>query len=193
MKTLALFNGTLVEVFIIKTSTIEDCQMNNITKSFTLLLVGFSANMFAQTTATAIAMVNIVTPIGITKSVDMVFGNVATTAASGTVVLGPDGTRTPSGSVTLPAMAGTVTAATFTVTGAGNYTYTITLPAAPITLAGATAGVTVGSFVSNPSTTGKLVAGTQTVNVGATLNIPVSTAAGTYTNAAGLSVSVNYN
>ena len=167
--------------------------MKNITKYFALLLIGFPANAFAQSTAAASTTVTIVTPIGITKSVDMVFGNVATTTASGTVVLGTDGTRTPIGGVTLPATAGTVTAASFAVAGSGTYTYTITLPASPITLVGTTAGVTVGTFVSNPAATGALTAGTQTVNVGATLNIPASTAADTYKNNSGLQVTVNYN
>jgi hypothetical protein len=168
-------------------------EMKNIAKYISLLLIGFQANVFAQRTATAGIAVTIVTPIGITKSVDMVFGNIATTTASGTVVLSTDGTRTPNGGVTLPATAGTVTAASFAVTGSGSYTYTISLPSSPIVLSGATEGVTVGAFVSNPASTGTLSTGTQTVNVGATLNIPASTAADTYKNTSGLHVTVNYN
>jgi len=167
--------------------------MKDVTKFFTLLLIGFPANAFAQTTAAASTTVTIVTPIGITKSVDMVFGNIAITTASGTVVLGTDGTRTPNGSVTLPSAAGTVTPASFSVTGSGSYTYTISLPSSPIVLSGTTGGVTVSAFVSNPASTGALTAGTQTVHVGATLNIPASTAADTYKNISGLHVTVNYN
>ncbi len=167
--------------------------MKNIIKYFALFLIGFSTNTLAQAIATASIAVTIVTPIGITKAVDMVFGNIATTTASGTVILGPDGTRTPNGGVTLPASAGTVTAASFAVTGSGSYTYTISLPSSPIVLNGTTDGVTIGAFVSNPASTGKLSAGTQTVNVGATLNIPASTAADTYKNTSGLCVTVNYN
>jgi hypothetical protein len=167
--------------------------MKNIAKYFALLLIGLPANAFAQSTAIASTTVTIVTPIGITKSVDMVFGNIATTTASGTVVLGTDGARTPNGGVTLPATAGTVTAASFAITGSGSYTYTISLPNSPIVLSGATEGVTVGAFVSNPASTGTLSTGTQTVNVGATLNIPASTAADTYKNTSGLHVTVNYN
>ena len=158
-----------------------------------LLVVGFSTNVFAQVTATASTTATIVTPIGITKTVDMNFGNVATNGAVGTVVLTPAGTRTSTGGVTLPAASGSPTAASFAVTGSGTYTYTITLPASPITLAGTTAGVTVGTFVSNPASPGALTAGAQTVLVGATLNLPVSVVAGSYTNAASLTVTVNYN
>ena len=161
-----------------------------------LLVAGFSINAFAQQTATATATTTatIVTPIGISKTVDMNFGNIATSAAVDTVTLSTAGVRTPSGGVTLPAAAGTVTAASFAVTGSGTYTYTISLPATAITLAGTTAGVTVGTFVSNPPATGVLTAGAQTVLVGATLNLPVSTAAGTYlNNSGGLFVTVCYN
>jgi hypothetical protein len=73
-------------------------------------------------------------------------------------------------------------------------TYSITLPAAPITLAGGSANVTVGTFVSDPTPTGTLTAGAQDVLVGATLNLPAGgVTAGSYTNAAGLTVTVNYN
>jgi hypothetical protein len=172
----------------------KDTAMKNLIILIALLLVvGFSTNAFAQATATASTTATIVTPIGISKAVDMNFGNIATNGAVGTVVLSTSGTRTPSGGVTLPATAGTVTAASFSVTGSGTYTYTISLPASPITLAGTTAGVTAGTFVSNPAATGALTAGAQTVLVGATLNLPVSVVAGSYTNAAGLTVTVNYN
>jgi len=53
--------------------------------------------------------------------------------------------------------------------------------------------VTVGAFVSNPAPIGTLSTGTQAVKVGATLNIPASTAADTYKNTSGLHVTVNYN
>jgi hypothetical protein len=172
----------------------KDTTMKKITILIALLLVVFSINAFAQATASATTTATIVTPIGISKTVDMNFGNVATNGAVGTVVLTPASTRTSTGGVTLPATAGTVAAASFAVTGSGTYTYTITLPAAPIPLTGTTAGVTAGTFTSAPSGTGALTAGAQTVTVGATLNLPVSTVAGAYVNnTGGLSVTVNYN
>jgi len=172
--------------------------MKNLTKYFAFLLVVvvFSASSFAQqsSTATASTTATIVTPILITKATDMNFGNVASGASVGTVVLTPASARSTTGGVSATtAMGGTISAAAFTVTGQGSYTYAISLPVAAITLAGTTAGVTVGTFVSTPSGTGTLTAGTQTLQVGATLNLPVSVAAGSYTNAAGLSVTVNYN
>ena len=123
----------------------------------------------------------------------MNFGNIATSALVGTVVLTPAGGRSVTGGATLVGVAA-VTAASFDVTGQGTYTYAITLPSSPITLNGTPSGtVTVGTFTSTPSATGALTGGAQTITVGATLNIPASTVAGSYTNASGLSVTVNYN
>jgi hypothetical protein len=168
--------------------------MKNIIKYFALFMIGFTANTFAQATATASVSVNIVTPIGITKAVDMNFGNIATGITSeGTAVLSTDGSRLTTGGVTVPPTSGSPTAASFIVTGTGSYTYTISLPGSPITLNGSTEGVTVGAFVSNPAAIGSLSSGTQTINVGGTLNVPRSTIAGPYTNVSGLKVTVNYN
>src|SRR5258707_15610441 len=108
-------------------------------KNRTLVITAFAllvsaSGSFAQSTATATATATIVTPISITKTVDMNFGNVAVQASTGgTVVLAPAGTRTTTGGVTLPVTAGTVTAASFTVNGQGAYTYAITLPSSAVT------------------------------------------------------------
>jgi hypothetical protein len=177
--------------------------MKNITKVIVPLVIGTSILIagstasFAQATATASASATIITPITIVKNVDMNFGNVAVSATiAGTAVLAPAGTRTTGGAggVTLPATNGTVAAASFTVSGQGSYTYAITLPAScTITDAGSHT-MTVNAFTSSPATTGTLSAGgSQTLTVGATLNIAAAQAAGSYTNAAGVPVTVNYN
>ena len=171
--------------------------MKNMKKVFVLAIVafGFAASSFAQVTATASTTATILTPIAITKTVDMNFGNIAVSpTVGGTVVLPTTGVRTLTGGVTLPVVTGTVTAATFTVTGEGTSTYSITLPSSAITLNGpSSATMTVQSFVSTPSSTGTLTAGTQQIKVGATLNVAAAQAAGSYTNASGLFVTVNYN
>lgn len=165
--------------------------------SATILLVGSATGAFAQATATATATATIVTPISITKSVDMNFGNVAVSASTaGTVVLATDGTRTSTGGVTLPTTAGTVTAASFAVAGQGNYTYAITLPSSALTITSGSNTMTVNTFVSNPSagSGGTLSAGgTQTLLVGATLNVAAAQPAGVYVSGTPFSVTVNYN
>ena len=173
--------------------------MKNIVKSLVIAAIAIvSANSsFAQATATASASATIITPITIVKNTNMNFGNVAVSASlAGTVVMDPAGVRTTGGAggVTLPATAGTVAAANFTVSGQGSYTYAITLPSScTITDAGSHT-MTVDGFTSTPSATGTLSSGgTQTLTVGATLNVAAGQAAGTYTNATGVPVTVNYN
>ncbi|AMR30111.1 hypothetical protein A0256_01100 [Mucilaginibacter sp. PAMC 26640] len=147
---------------------------------------------FAQATATAIASATIVTPISITKTFDMDFGNIATDGTVGTVVLSPESTRSITGGTTLPATAGTVTAASFDVTGSDLYTYAITLPAS-VTITSGVNNMTVDTFTSTPLLTGAFTAGAQTLTVGATLNIGASQLAGLYTSATPFTIIVNYN
>ena len=158
-----------------------------------LLVMGIAGNSFAQVSANASVSVNLITPITITKTVDMNFGNVAVSASPGTVVLAPAGTRTLTGGITLPVVTGTVTAASFTVTGSTTYTFSISLPSSPLTITSGANTMTVSAFTSNPSTTGTLAAGTATLSVGATLNVGASQPAGAYTSATPFSVTVNYN
>lgn len=159
-----------------------------------IAILGLGTSASAQTTASATATATIVTPISITKQVDMNFGNVAVqTATGGTVVLATDNSRTKTGGVTLPVNSGTVTAAVFKVDGEGSYTYSITLPSSPLTITNGANNMTVSDFVSNPSGTGQLTAGTQTLNVGATLNVSAAQTAGVYVSSTPFDVTVNYN
>jgi hypothetical protein len=162
----------------------------------TLVLTGFAINANAQATATATATATIVTPISIVKDVDMNFGNIAVAAGSGgTVILAPAGTRTTGGTgITLPVVTGTVTAASFTVTGNNSYTYAITLPSSAVTLTGPSAAtMDATAFTSTPSGTGTLSGGgTQNLLVGATLTVAAAQLAGVYTSG-NFNVTVNYN
>jgi len=163
-----------------------------LTIGFCLLGILFTSSAFAQATATANASATIVTPISITKNSDMNFGNIATDGTVGTVILSPAGGRTFTGGVTLPAVTGTVTAASFTVNGSGSYTYAISLPST-LTITSGADSMIVNDFTSTPSSTGTLSSGTQIINVGATLNLVASQAEGTYTSATPFAVTVNYN
>lgn len=162
---------------------------------FAVLILGITAASFAQETASATASATIVTPIAIAKTVDMSFGNVAVqSTTAGTVVMDPVGSRTPTSGCTLPAVTGTVTAASFNITGEGTYTYAITLPSS-VTITHATESdiMTVDNFTSTPSGTGALTAGAQTLTVGATLNVSAAQLAGVYTSGTAFDVTVNYN
>ena len=162
---------------------------------FAIAILGFTAVSFGQATANAPASANIISPITLSKTTDMNFGNIAVNASVGTVLLTPASTRTPGGGVTLPAAKGTVTAAVFTVGGETTNTFAITLPSTDFTItrASGTETMIVNAFTSTPSGTGALSGGTATINVGATLNVGASQVPGSYTNAGGFAVTVNYN
>jgi hypothetical protein len=152
-----------------------------------------SVTVNAQVSATATTSATIITPIAITKTTDMNFGNVAVSpTVAGTVQLATTSARTAGGGATLPAVTGTVSAAKFNVTGLAGSTYSISLPAS-ITLTNGGNTMTVNAFTSTPTPTGTLTGGTQDILVGATLNVAAAQAAGLYTNATGLVVTVNYN
>ena len=121
----------------------------------------------------------------------MNFGNITATAAGGTVVLAPAGTRTPSG-VQLPATTGTVSAAGFSVAGEANYAYTVSLPTTHTLTKEVGVTMTLSSFTHN-STQTLDGTGAGTFSVGATLTLAANQASGTYTNATGFTVSVVYN
>ena len=158
-----------------------------------ILFSGVSVISSAQVKATATASSTIVTPIGITKTVDMNFGNVAVNSTTaGTVVLTPEGTREKTGGVTLPATKGTVTAAQFNVTGADGYTFAITLPTDITISNGAGGSMIVNNFISTPDGTGT-ISGDTPIKVGATLNVAAGQVAGTYTSVTPFEVTVNYN
>jgi len=159
-----------------------------------LVMMVSASGAYAQATATATATATIVTPISITKTVDMNFGNVAVQAATGgTVVLTPAGARSITGGVTLPGVTGTVAAASFTVNGQGTYTYAITLPSTDLTITSGSNTMIVNTFTSTPSATGALTAGAQTLNVGATLTVAAAQASGVYVSGTPFNVTVNYN
>lgn len=149
----------------------------------------------ASASASASAKATIITPIAITHEgkPDLNFGNIVAGTATGTVTVDTEGNRTSSTGITLPnATPGDFHAAEFTVTGLANATYAITLPDDnTVTISGPGEDMTVTGFTSNPDGTGVLAGGTQTLSVGATLNVGANQPAGTYEGS--FSVTVAYN
>jgi Domain of unknown function (DUF4402) len=170
--------------------------MNNI-KRFALTTVAAltvaSSLSAAQNSATtsANATARIIAPITLVKTADLNFGDVVPSGVAGTVTVTPAAVRTAAGGASLGNGAA-VTAAAFTVGGQGSATYAITLPAAAVTLTAGANTMTVDTFTSNPSGTGLLSGGgSQTLNVGANLNVGAAQATGTYSGT--FSVTVAYN
>ena len=162
--------------------------------AFVVLFFGLAVTTFAQVSATAGATATVAAPIAITKVTDMSFGNITVQSGTGgTVILAPAGTRTKTGGVSLPATTGTVTAASFTVTGETGYTYSITLPTGATTITSGSNNMSIDTWTSNPTSPGTLTSGTSTLNVGATLTVDAGQAAGTYTSGTPFTVTVNYN
>jgi hypothetical protein len=170
-------------------------------------LVASATGAMAQSSATATgtATANVVRPITITASRALAFGNVVPGAAIGTLVIAGTaaGAQSVTGGVTQPgSQKGTVTSAQFAVAGEGSFTYTLTIPTAPVTISDSATTpntMSVDTFTSDVATTagaGTLsgtagTAGTQTVSVGGTLNVGANQAAGSYTGS--FSVTVAYN
>ncbi len=170
--------------------------MKALSKFLPLVIVLFliSGSAVSQVTASAPAEATILEPIAISKTVDMNFGNLAVNASPGTIVLTPESARSATGGVTfLPSNVGTITAASFTVTGLADATYSITLPAGTTVISNGGNDMTVDTWTSTPTPTGTLTGGSQTLNVGATLNVPASSPSGVYTSATPFNVTVNYN
>ena len=155
----------------------------------TFLSFLLSINTFAQTagaTATAHAYATIITPITLTKTTDMNFGNIVAGTSTGTVVLVVNATRMSTGGVILPtATPGTITSAKFETKGLANATYAITLPTSiNISKNGSNGNnsMIVNGFNSSPASTGGILSnsGTQNISVGATLNVGANQDAGEY-------------
>ena len=154
------------------------------------LTITISAQNSALGKGTAVYVV----PITIAKTNDLNFGTIQVGSTSGNVVLTPDGIRSSTGGVTLLSPTGNVQVASFTVSGTPSSTYTISLPSTNYKISYNSTSMNVNNFTSSPSGSGVLSGnGSQTINVGARLNVKASQSPGTYTNAAGFDVTVNYN
>ncbi|MEP7166081.1 MAG: DUF4402 domain-containing protein [Ferruginibacter sp.] len=166
--------------------------------SMAILMTVLTASAFAQSTAYATTTALLVTPISISKTTDMHFGTVASSATAGTVALDYVDGRSATGGASLPAGSLLQKTAVFAVLGEGNSSFSISIPTGSITLTGSVSGtMTVDNFVCDGGVSTTLTGGSKTLKVKATLNVPANTVAGTYendlANASALFVTVNYN
>lgn len=158
------------------------------------LLLAMTTGSKAQSTATASTTAVLITPISISKTTDMHFGTVGASNTAGTVVLDYADGRTITGGATVHPGTSLQKTAVFQVSGEGSNTFSISIPAGSITLTGPSSNtMTVSGFTCDAGATGTLDTGSKTLKVKATLNVGSGQAAGTYTNASDLFVTVNYN
>jgi len=156
-----------------------------------LIILSFSTEGMAQATATFTASVTIIQPIGITNTANMNFANLDA-KSGGAVILSPDNTRMSQGGVELTD-GNTVSAATFEVIGQAGFTYSITLPNSDHVLTNGTDNIIIRDFTSSLQDEGSLASGSQTLRVGASLDINPNQTPGNYTSPGGFNISVNYN
>lgn len=159
-----------------------------------LAIAGSSSAIAATTTASATG--TIISPINITKSADLVFGNLAASASAGTVTLTPGSGLTGDANVTT--LTGvTPAAARFDVTGQAGLGYSIAITATALTSGGNSmaftpvSDLTASAKTSGLVTTGTLTGGAQSIFVGGVLSVGADQAPGEY--AGIITAVVNYN
>jgi hypothetical protein len=161
-----------------------------------LFTVANSASAQGNGNANANGKTKIVAGLSLAKTQDLQFGQIVRSAVAGTITLdATSANRVAAGGVTIGQNAGN-TAARFTATGEPGYLYTVTLPASAVTLtktvtSGTAPTLTVSSFTSTlASGLGTLaVDGTQSFNVGGTLNVGANQETGDYTGQFNVTVS----
>lgn len=166
-------------------------NMKNICTLLTFTALCFTNIIFAQATASFNASVTIIQPIGISTTSDLSFANVDA-KNGGTVVLAPNSSRTTSGGVELSDGV-TGSAASFEITGEPGYTYSVTLPSDSYVLSNGSESMVIDNFTTNFNSGNTLAVGSQTINVGATINVNPNQNPGKYVNQGGFNVTVNYN
>ena len=169
--------------------------MNSLFKLASLLFILTTSIASYGQSATASASATLVEAMAMVKVTDLNFGTMTVPTGASTVVLSTSNTRTvASGDVTLLSNTPSSSVATFTVTGGGSMSYTITLPnSVTITeTTGNTNTMTVSNFTSSSSNGSYTLDGTGTdlISVGATLSLGTDEIAGTYTGT--FTVSVAY-
>lgn len=147
------------------------------------LLSALGLGVAHAATTTGNASANVMTPLSVAETTPMSFGDVAGDASIGTTVVLSASDTTSAGTGT-PYVGGTPTSGAFTVTGAANATYILTMPAS-VTLNGpGGATMLVNNFTYSTGGAGArtlTAAGTESFKVGATLNINAGQLAGAYT------------
>ena len=145
--------------------------------------------------ANASMSATILEPIHLANVRDMKFGNISAGETPGTVILSPTAasSRTTTGGVTLPSGSGTVQSAKFIISGEAALPYSIVLPSETIILSNGLSLMTIGSFTSDPPGSGIMTSGSESIYIGATLNVNANQEPGIYKSTKDFEITVNYN
>ncbi|MDX1543198.1 MAG: DUF4402 domain-containing protein [Christiangramia sp.] len=157
---------------------------------FLFLLLSYSGYSQRSATATFTASVTVIEPIEIHTTSEMNFASIDA-RNGGTVILKPDNTRTGIGDVFLGDASG-VSAAAFEINGQSGYSFNLSLPEGAFILVNDKENIIIKDFTSDLKTR-NLVAGTQIVRLGATLEISSNQGPGVYSSPTPIEITVNYN
>jgi len=161
-----------------------------------VVVLGFSAVSFGQTTATATssASATILAPLAISNTLPLNFGTIGASATTSTVTLAADNSRVVTGGATALGVGAPARAGVFAISGTPNALFTVVLPTTTISLTGPGVAMTIlpadwsQDLGANPALS---ALGAATLKVGAKLNVGAAQLAGNYT--ATYPVTVNYN
>jgi len=156
-----------------------------------LTLIGFTAGISAQSLAADVeadAGAKIVAPLQISNNTALYFGTIAPSLTSAdNVIVSPAGTKSCGAELTC--LTDDHTAANFKVSGEADASYTIELPNSINIANGAGGSMVVDGFTGSKSS-GTLVSGADSFNVGGTLGVAANQPSGEYTGS--FVVSVEY-
>lgn len=122
---------------------------------------------------------SVITPLTLSESSTLEFGQLQSSGTAGTVVIDAADGRTATGGTTLEG--GTVQSGTWSVQGEPSTAYTITLPESDVVLSSGSDSMIVTDFTDSEG--GSAVtdgAGTDSFSIGATLNVGADQAEGDY-------------
>lgn len=162
-----------------------------------IAVLAFAASSFAQQTATATSggSVVITSPTSILKTADMDFGKInIPTNKPGSTVIDPKANKNKNKNDNdAPDTTSALQPAVFTVNAPAGYTYNITFPNKPVYEDDSSSQLlNITNFNSDPPNT-DLNTGTQTYNVGATVNYDKADEQGAYKAEIPFDVTVGYN
>ena len=146
---------------------------------------------FAQNSASAnfTASATIIEPISIRTTSNMSFASI-NAGNGGSVILNPDHTRSATGDVRLD-NSGNVSAATFEVMGQNGYSYNINIPSGSFKMVNGPDELVLKNF--NTGSSSVLTSDSQTISLGATLEIEPQQKPGLYITPSPIEITVSYN
>ena len=171
---------------MVKTPLWRACRWLVLTLS---TLCGVATVQAATDNAQGVA--EVIITLSLENQSDLIFGDIGTSNAPGTVILSPDGSRITTGGTFINSNV-SGGAAVFDVSGLPNAVYAISLPNSVVLTGASGNSMVVDNFTSLPANTGLTdPGGEQNLFVGGTLNVDSNQAVGSYSGQ--MSVTVVYN